>query len=183
MVARWGDSDDGHARARARRTRGDDAALWIAAALLDLVAAWMLASAARPADVVVGATALAISLLGLWWAIARPPACARRAARPGESAARYYGLRDLGAAPAALQPPPIRPPGSRFMRTAAGPPVTTAAPRRPLPPPRPTPFERYAQVEADGRRLRHGAAQGPLGIDWDAFDAARATWDPRGGPR
>ncbi len=132
--------------------------LWAAAALLDAAAIWILVTSPGVAEALAGGGAILLSTGGLWWArrtrapvaalAAAPPPCTYRPAREGESAADYYGLRDIPAGELA-RPAPAR----RFARTdpAAGGPT---------------------QPVAAGPT----GSNTPAAIDWSDFDAARAAY-------
>ncbi len=153
----------------AHRIRGRmDGGLFASAALLAAGASAFLATATRFSDVAVGAGAMAVVLTGSALAVraSSPPPCTYRPGHSGESAAHYYGLREI----------PARAPAATAAAIAGAPPATARTHRFAREPYR-NPAQTYRNVDADGRATRRAMAGAELRIDWSSFDAARAAYE------
>ena len=157
-----------------------DGGLFASAALLAAGASAFLATASRFSDVAVGAGAMALVLTGSALALraSSPPPCTYRPGHPGESAAHYYGLREIPAGAitsAAASAPPAH--ARRATPPAPQPHPATARTHRFAREPQRDPAQTYRKVDADGRATRRAMAGAELQIDWSSFDTARAAYE------
>ena len=153
-----------------------DGGLFASAALLAAGASAFLATASRFSDVAVGAGAMAVVLTGSALALraSSPPPCTYRPGHPGESAAHYYGLREIPAG--ATRAPRQRATG---VRPRATPPAPTATARtyRFHPGALPRPGADLPQGRRRRPATRRAMAGAELQIDWSSFDTARAAYE------